>query len=155
MPAGRSAGAWGRGLAPGTGGAHGFPALLHSYIWQHIEIGYVQGMCDLLAPLLVILDDGEWVALPPLPSAVVGAHGGDPLGPTPRGGEPWGASKASPCRAPPALCVRAVGRGAAAWVLQAWSRAGADADAVVPVQQSTDSVFPVQRLWLSAVSLSS
>lgn len=32
---------------------------LHSYIWQHLEIGYVQGMCDLLAPLLVILDDGE------------------------------------------------------------------------------------------------
>uniref|UniRef100_A0A8C0GIQ4 Small G protein signaling modulator 1 n=1 Tax=Chelonoidis abingdonii TaxID=106734 RepID=A0A8C0GIQ4_CHEAB len=32
---------------------HSFP----SYIWQHIEIGYVQGMCDLLAPLLVILDD--------------------------------------------------------------------------------------------------
>lgn len=32
---------------------------LCSYIWQHIEIGYVQGMCDLLAPLLVILDDGE------------------------------------------------------------------------------------------------
>ncbi|XP_074868968.1 small G protein signaling modulator 1 [Carettochelys insculpta] len=28
-----------------------------SYIWQHIDIGYVQGMCDLLAPLLVILDD--------------------------------------------------------------------------------------------------
>ncbi|EPY74667.1 hypothetical protein CB1_001913013 [Camelus ferus] len=27
------------------------------YIWQHIEISYVQGMCDLLAPLLVILDD--------------------------------------------------------------------------------------------------
>lgn len=23
----------------------------------------MQGMCDLLAPLLVILDDGEWVAL--------------------------------------------------------------------------------------------
>ncbi|XP_060048542.1 small G protein signaling modulator 1 isoform X2 [Erinaceus europaeus] len=35
-----------------------------SYIWQHIEIGYVQGMCDLLAPLLVILDDG---APPPRP----------------------------------------------------------------------------------------
>ncbi|XP_061458795.1 small G protein signaling modulator 1 isoform X1 [Rhineura floridana] len=28
-----------------------------SYIWHHIDIGYVQGMCDLLAPLLVILDD--------------------------------------------------------------------------------------------------
>ncbi|XP_026575078.1 small G protein signaling modulator 1 isoform X2 [Pseudonaja textilis] len=28
-----------------------------SYIWHHIEVGYVQGMCDLLAPLLVILDE--------------------------------------------------------------------------------------------------
>ncbi|XP_066870368.1 small G protein signaling modulator 1 isoform X3 [Kogia breviceps] len=31
--------------------------IMCSYIWQHIDIGYVQGMCDLLAPLLVILDD--------------------------------------------------------------------------------------------------
>ncbi|XP_069070817.1 small G protein signaling modulator 1 isoform X1 [Pleurodeles waltl] len=31
--------------------------IMCSYVWQHIEIGYVQGMCDLLAPLLVILDD--------------------------------------------------------------------------------------------------
>ncbi|XP_061673661.1 small G protein signaling modulator 1 isoform X2 [Syngnathoides biaculeatus] len=28
-----------------------------SYVWRHLDIGYVQGMCDLLAPLLVILDD--------------------------------------------------------------------------------------------------
>lgn len=30
-----------------------------SYVWEHLDIGYVQGMCDLLAPLLVILDNGE------------------------------------------------------------------------------------------------
>uniref|UniRef100_A0A2K6C8L0 Small G protein signaling modulator 1 n=1 Tax=Macaca nemestrina TaxID=9545 RepID=A0A2K6C8L0_MACNE len=39
--------------------------IMCSYIWQHIEIGYVQGMCDLLAPLLVILDDGECVFTAP------------------------------------------------------------------------------------------
>ncbi|KAI4899320.1 hypothetical protein NFI96_012955 [Prochilodus magdalenae] len=33
--------------------------IMCSYVWQHLDIGYVQGMCDLLAPLLVILDDGE------------------------------------------------------------------------------------------------
>ncbi|XP_068609263.1 small G protein signaling modulator 1 [Brachionichthys hirsutus] len=31
--------------------------IMCSYVWQHLEAGYVQGMCDLLAPLLVILDD--------------------------------------------------------------------------------------------------
>ncbi|XP_072228063.1 small G protein signaling modulator 1 isoform X2 [Leuresthes tenuis] len=31
--------------------------IMCSYVWQHLNIGYVQGMCDLLAPLLVILDD--------------------------------------------------------------------------------------------------
>ncbi|XP_054612431.1 small G protein signaling modulator 1 isoform X1 [Dunckerocampus dactyliophorus] len=31
--------------------------IMCSYVWQHLETGYVQGMCDILAPLLVILDD--------------------------------------------------------------------------------------------------
>uniref|UniRef100_A0A7N6BM40 Small G protein signaling modulator 1b n=1 Tax=Anabas testudineus TaxID=64144 RepID=A0A7N6BM40_ANATE len=31
--------------------------IMCSYVWQHLDTGYVQGMCDLLAPLLVILDD--------------------------------------------------------------------------------------------------
>lgn len=52
-------------------GVHTEPlCLCRSYIWQHIEIGYVQGMCDLLAPLLVILDDGECVLLPRAGGAV-------------------------------------------------------------------------------------
>ncbi|MEQ2161529.1 hypothetical protein GOODEAATRI_010476 [Goodea atripinnis] len=33
--------------------------IMCSYVWEHLEMGYVQGMCDLLAPLMVILDDGE------------------------------------------------------------------------------------------------
>ncbi|XP_038670399.1 small G protein signaling modulator 2 isoform X2 [Scyliorhinus canicula] len=28
-----------------------------SYVWEHLDVGYVQGMCDLLAPLMVILDN--------------------------------------------------------------------------------------------------
>lgn len=32
---------------------------LCSYVWEHLEVGYVQGMCDLLAPLMVILDNGR------------------------------------------------------------------------------------------------
>ncbi|ESO83806.1 hypothetical protein LOTGIDRAFT_132957 [Lottia gigantea] len=31
--------------------------IMCTYVWQHLEIGYVQGMCDLVAPLLVIFDD--------------------------------------------------------------------------------------------------
>ncbi|XP_019348923.1 small G protein signaling modulator 2 isoform X4 [Alligator mississippiensis] len=30
-----------------------------SYVWEHLEVGYVQGMCDLLAPLMVILDSDQ------------------------------------------------------------------------------------------------
>ncbi|GFY12161.1 small G protein signaling modulator 2 [Trichonephila clavipes] len=28
-----------------------------TYVWEHLDMGYVQGMCDLVAPLLVIFDD--------------------------------------------------------------------------------------------------
>uniref|UniRef100_T1IJ52 Rab-GAP TBC domain-containing protein n=1 Tax=Strigamia maritima TaxID=126957 RepID=T1IJ52_STRMM len=28
-----------------------------TYVWEHLEVGYVQGMCDLVAPLLVIFND--------------------------------------------------------------------------------------------------
>eukprot|EP00116_Pleurobrachia_bachei_P000021 sb/3460283/ len=31
--------------------------IMCSYVWENLEIGYLQGMCDILAPLLVILDD--------------------------------------------------------------------------------------------------
>ncbi|PSN33187.1 hypothetical protein C0J52_20836 [Blattella germanica] len=27
------------------------------YVWEHLDVGYMQGMCDLVAPLLVIFDD--------------------------------------------------------------------------------------------------
>ncbi|XP_053130772.1 small G protein signaling modulator 2 isoform X2 [Hemicordylus capensis] len=33
--------------------------IMCSYVWEHLDVGYVQGMCDLLAPLLVILDKDE------------------------------------------------------------------------------------------------
>ncbi|XP_074869899.1 small G protein signaling modulator 2 isoform X3 [Carettochelys insculpta] len=31
--------------------------IMCSYVWEHLDVGYVQGMCDLLAPLMVILDN--------------------------------------------------------------------------------------------------
>lgn len=34
-----------------------------SYVWTTLDVGYVQGMCDLLAPLLVIFNDGKWTKL--------------------------------------------------------------------------------------------
>ncbi|XP_067394123.1 small G protein signaling modulator 2 isoform X2 [Emydura macquarii macquarii] len=33
--------------------------IMCSYVWEHLDVGYVQGMCDLLAPLMVILDDDQ------------------------------------------------------------------------------------------------
>lgn len=31
-----------------------------TYVWAHLDSGYVQGMCDLAAPLLVTFDDGTF-----------------------------------------------------------------------------------------------
>ncbi len=31
--------------------------IVTTYVWENLTDGYSQGMCDLLAPLLVILDD--------------------------------------------------------------------------------------------------
>ena len=28
-----------------------------SYVWEHLSVGYSQGMCDLLSPLLVVLEE--------------------------------------------------------------------------------------------------
>lgn len=28
--------------------------IICTYVWEHLEVGYMQGMCDLLAPILVI-----------------------------------------------------------------------------------------------------
>jgi len=30
-----------------------------TYVWKNLDVGYIQGMCDLVAPLLVIFDDGR------------------------------------------------------------------------------------------------
>ncbi|XP_069022685.1 small G protein signaling modulator 2 isoform X4 [Embiotoca jacksoni] len=40
-----------------TGNLEKLRNIMCSYVWEHLEVGYVQGMCDLLAPLMVILDD--------------------------------------------------------------------------------------------------
>lgn len=34
-----------------------------TYVWEHLDQGYIQGMCDLVAPLLVIFDDGNYLLL--------------------------------------------------------------------------------------------
>jgi hypothetical protein len=31
--------------------------IVYTYVWENLNIGYIQGMCDLVAPLLVIFDD--------------------------------------------------------------------------------------------------
>ena len=31
--------------------------IMCTYVWENLEIGYLQGMCDLLAPILVVIDD--------------------------------------------------------------------------------------------------
>ena len=32
--------------------------IIYTYVWENLDIGYIQGMCDLVATLLVILDNG-------------------------------------------------------------------------------------------------
>lgn len=34
-----------------------FSCFFYRYVWEHLDVGYMQGMCDLVAPLLVIFDD--------------------------------------------------------------------------------------------------
>lgn len=36
----------------------------HRYVWDNLATGYIQGMCDLVAPLLVTFDEGEWSKKP-------------------------------------------------------------------------------------------
>lgn len=115
------------------------PALSHSYIWQHIEIGYVQGMCDLLAPLLVILDDGEWVALLSL-SLCGGICWGDlPGGWWPFAVEVWS---------------RILFVCDAAWLPGAhpWVRVDFVEELQCPCSPAMMPLLPAQRLWLSAAS---
>ncbi|CAF0784907.1 unnamed protein product [Brachionus calyciflorus] len=35
--------------------------IIYTYVWETIDVGYIQGMCDLIAPILVILDDEAMV----------------------------------------------------------------------------------------------
>jgi len=38
--------------------------VLCSYVWSNLDVGYIQGMCDLLAPLMVVFDDGTvWIQI--------------------------------------------------------------------------------------------
>lgn len=31
--------------------------IISTWVWLHLDIGYIQGMCDLLAPILIIIED--------------------------------------------------------------------------------------------------
>lgn len=31
--------------------------VITTYVWENLDVGYMQGMCDIVAPLLVTFDD--------------------------------------------------------------------------------------------------
>jgi hypothetical protein len=32
----------------------------YRYVWDNLSTGYIQGMCDIVAPLLVLFDEGYY-----------------------------------------------------------------------------------------------